>query len=25
VDFEKFMEVTEKIDLYWTLVNHSGL
>lgn len=23
VEFEKFMEVSEKVDLYWTVVNHS--
>ena len=22
VEFEKFMEVSEKVDLYWTVVNH---
>ncbi len=24
VDFEKFMDVSEKIDLYWTVVNHNA-
>lgn len=24
VDFEKFMDVSEKIDLYWTVVNQPG-